>query len=302
MLEVKGLVSIIIPFCNSERFLTETIECVLSQTYPHWELFLVDDGSSDGGIGIARSYEARFPDKIHYLEHAEHRNYGLTCSRNHGARNSHGEFLASLDSDDIWLPHKLEEQVSIMASHPEAGLVYGHSEYWYDWEGNENEKQDNLVPPLAPGGKMYFPTYLLTNSYPLGPLGAPCPSSFLIRRSAFDCVAGFEECFNPKTHQVYEDSAFLTKIYLNVPVFVGESCWERYRCRPTSMSHSIGGTSREESARRYFFNWLREYLRQNHVTDPIIWKAIRKEAWMYLLPLPPSILLLLRRINNRLSR
>src|SRR3974390_1092217 len=103
MRETDDLVSISIPFYNSEDFLSEAIESVLAQTYSHWELFLVDDGSTDRSKDIAHSYAARFPEKITYLEHPNHRNCGLTCSRNLGVRNARGAFLAFLDSDDVWL-------------------------------------------------------------------------------------------------------------------------------------------------------------------------------------------------------
>ena len=122
MNEVNGLVSIIIPFLNSERFLSETIESVLHQSYTQWELLLVDDGSTDSSTRIAKECAARLPEKIRYLEHAGHRNRGLTCSRNLGARNSCGEYLAFLDSDDVWLPHKLDAQVALMDSQLEAGF------------------------------------------------------------------------------------------------------------------------------------------------------------------------------------
>jgi glycosyltransferase involved in cell wall biosynthesis len=300
--EIEGLVSISIPFYNSEAFLSEAIESVLAQTYTRWELLLVDDGSADQSTEIARDYASRFKEKIHYLEHTDHRNCGLTCSRNLGARHSHGFYLAFLDSDDVWLPQKLENQVALMDAHPEAGLVYGLSEYWYSCEASGEEPHENHVPSLAPGGKLYFPPILLTNCYPVGNYGSPCPSSFLLRRSTFDRIGGFEECFNPKTHQMYEDIAFLAKVYLSVPVFVSECLWDRYRCHRTSMSHLVEGTSREEYARRYYFRWLRHYLLQHGVTNSDIWKTIRRKAWAYWLPLPASVTRLLRRIDNRLSR
>jgi glycosyltransferase involved in cell wall biosynthesis len=302
MCDVKGLVSITIPFFNSDRFLAEAIESVLAQTYADWELFLVDDGSTDGSSEIAREYAARVPAKIRCLEHDGHCNRGVNCSRNLGARVSKGEYLAFLDSDDVWRPHKLSDQVALMNTYAEIGLLYGHSEYWYDWDVNRGDGQDNYIPSLAPGGDIYRPPALFAKSYPLGDYGAPCPSSFLVRRTAFDSVNGFDECFNPKTYQVYEDTAFLTKINLNVPVFVSDCCWEEYRCHSGSAWHQIDGTYREESARRFYFQWLREYLSERNVTDPVIWKAVRKKAWMYSIPLPAFFTKYLRRAVNRLLR
>lgn len=302
MNQAKRLVSISIPFLNSESFLAEAIESVLHQTYSHWEMFLVDDGSTDGSTAIALEYAASAPSRIRYLEHPGHRNRGLPSSRNLGVRAGTGEYLAFLDSDDVWMPQKLEQQVSLMDAHPEAGLLYGLSEYWHDWDVNRKTKKDNEIPPLAPGGKLYYPPALLTSSYPLGTYGSPCPSSFMLRRTAFDQVGGFEECFNASTYQLYEDHAILAKIYLNAPVFVSDDCWDKYRCHPTSMGHRIEGTAREEAERRFYFRWLQEYLRQHAIRDPAIWMAVRREAWAYWLPLPARAARLLRRIGIKLAK
>lgn len=301
MNEVKGLVSITIPFYNSERFLSEAIESVLAQTYTHWELSLVDDGSADRSTEIASGYAAKSPDKIRYLEHAGHRNCGLTCSRNLGARNSRGEYLAFLDSDDVWLPDKLEVQVALLAEHPEAGLIYGPSEYWYDWDVEAISRETNHVPQLAPGAKLYLPPFLLINCEPFGSYGAPCPSSFVIRHSAFDFVGGSVESFNPNTYQLFEDKAFLTKIYLSAPTFVGDRCLDRYRCHRDSMWHRVKGTSREERERRFYFRWVRQYLQEQGITDREIWRAIRRAAWAYWLPLPAFSARIILRIRDKLS-
>jgi glycosyltransferase involved in cell wall biosynthesis len=128
----QPLVSVVIPFCNAVRFCAEAVESVLSQTYTCWELILVDDGSRDGTSKIAQDHAEGSNGKIRYVEHEGHRNLGVTRSRNFGARSSCGELLAFLDADDVWLPQKLDYLVSIMAAYPEAGLVFGPSEYWYD--------------------------------------------------------------------------------------------------------------------------------------------------------------------------
>jgi glycosyltransferase involved in cell wall biosynthesis len=299
--EIKGLVSVSIPFYNHEDFLSEAIESVLAQTYTQWELFLVDDGSNDRSTRIAREFVQRWPEKICYLEHPGHQNRGLTHTRNLGAKRSQGEYLAFLDSDDVWFPHKLEHQVAMMNAHPEAALVYGRSEYWYEWGGNKSEQKDH-VPALAPGEMLYSPPALLATTYPFGTYGAPCPSSFLLRRKAFNSVGGFVGSFNPATYQLYEDIAFLTKVYINLPVFVSQRCSERYRCHPQSMWHSTKGTHYDELARRFYFRWLSEYLREHPITDPVTRRAIRRQTWMYSVPAPPFVTRLLRRIISRLSR
>lgn len=301
MSTINGLVSISIPFYNRELYLPEAIESVLAQTYPSWELFLVDDGSTDHSTEIARSYAEQFPKNIHYLEHPGHANCGVTRTRNLGASQSRGEYLAFLDSDDVFLPNKLGHQVAMMQAYPEAGLICGPSEYWYSWEGHGISKDKDTIQPVAPAGKLYNPSSLLTNSHPIGRYGAPCPSSFLLRRSSFDLVSGFVEAFNPGTYQLYEDTAFLTKLYLRVPVYVTDCCSDRYRCHPQSIWNRTKGTLGEEKERAFYFCWLRQYLYDQGINDPLLWKAVRKEGWMYWLPFPAKVTRILRRVRKRLS-
>jgi glycosyltransferase involved in cell wall biosynthesis len=127
----KPLVSGIIIFLNAERFIQEAIESVFAQAYAAWELLLVDDGSTDGSTAIARRYAAQHPGRVRYLEHPGHRNHGISASRNLGIRNAKGAYIALLDADDVWLPYKLERQVAILDSQPEASMVYGSTQYWY---------------------------------------------------------------------------------------------------------------------------------------------------------------------------
>ena len=90
----KPLVSVIIIFLNAERFLDEAINSILSQTYEHWELFLVDDGSMDNSSQIAHHYTTLYPKKVIYLDHSNHRNMGKGISRNLGLLHPQGEYVA----------------------------------------------------------------------------------------------------------------------------------------------------------------------------------------------------------------
>ena len=129
------LVSVISIFFNAAEFLAEAIESVLAQTYPHWELVLVDDGSSDGSAEIARRYADSDPGRIRYVEHPGHENRGISAARNLGVREALGEYVAFLDADDVYLPQKLERQAQLLAAHPEAAMVYGATLHWHGWTG-----------------------------------------------------------------------------------------------------------------------------------------------------------------------
>ena len=99
----KPLVSAIIVFWNEEQFIEEAIESVFGQTYGHWELLLVDDGSSDRSSKIARHYTDQYPDKVRYFEHQGHVNRGMSASRNLGVGSARGRYISYLDGDDVWL-------------------------------------------------------------------------------------------------------------------------------------------------------------------------------------------------------
>ena len=117
--------SIVTPFLNAALFLEGAIESVLAQTCDDWELLLVDDGSTDESTAIANRYAAAMPSTVRYLSHPKRRNRGASASRNLAIHHAVGEYLAFLDADDVYLPHKLKEQVPILDAHPSASAVRG---------------------------------------------------------------------------------------------------------------------------------------------------------------------------------
>jgi glycosyltransferase involved in cell wall biosynthesis len=120
------LVSVVMPVYNAERFLAEAIESVLAQTYPHFELVLVDDGSHDGSPRIAREYAAKDP-RVRALRNE--RNLGIVKTRNRAFAEASPQavYFAVLDSDDVCLPQRLERQVEFLERHPDHALVGGHT-------------------------------------------------------------------------------------------------------------------------------------------------------------------------------
>lgn len=272
----EKLVTGIIAFKNSERFLEEAIESVLAQTYDNWELLLVDDGSTDGSTAMALRYAEQFPETVHYLEHTGHQNRGAAASRNLGFHHAKGEYVALLDSDDVWLPHKIEEQVAILDSHPEAGMVFGQSQYWHSWTTNPEDVEHDSVPKLGvQTDTLYAPPTLLTLLYPLGDAIAPCPSDLMLRREAIERVGGFEEAFRG-VYQLYDDQTFLTKVYLNEPVFVAGKRWDRYRQHPEQCVVVAQNAGQYHTVRLTFLKWLAEYFYAQGVGDAEIWKLLQE--------------------------
>jgi glycosyltransferase involved in cell wall biosynthesis len=279
---VRGLVSVVIPVYNTARFLAETVESVLAQTYICWELILVDDGSTDGSTAIAREYAARYPGSVQYLEHPGHSNIGVCATRNLGIERSKGEYIALLDSDDVWLPRKLQEQVALMEAHPEAGMVFGRFEFWYDWAEAGRQTGKNRFQLLPPGGPLYAPSTLLKLFDPFGPADPPSMSDVLLRRSAIVTVGGFDEEFD--SSDLYEDNAFLTKIYVNVPVIAADTCWDRYRMHDASCCHIAERNGSKDQCLRLYFEWLQRYFRRHNVLDREIGRLVRRRIWAYRLP------------------
>ncbi len=106
-----GLVSIIMPLYNSEKFLSSSIESVVKQTYKNWELIIVDDRSTDNSLQKAIEYMKK-DNRIKIIKLQE--NSGPAIARNTGIEAANGKFIAFLDSDDMWLPDKLELQLNFM--------------------------------------------------------------------------------------------------------------------------------------------------------------------------------------------
>ncbi len=115
------LVSIITPSYNTGAYIAETIKSVLAQTYTNWEMIIVDDCSTDNTDEVV----TRFSDsRIKYLKNK--RNSGAAISRNYALREAKGKWIAFLDSDDLWLPEKLEKQISFMK---ENGYKFTFTDY-----------------------------------------------------------------------------------------------------------------------------------------------------------------------------
>ena len=103
----NGLVSIVMPSYNTDGYIKESIESVLYQSYPYWELIIVDDCSTDNTDEIIKPYLT--DDRIRYLKNEK--NSGAAVSRNYALREAKGKWVAFLDSDDLWHPEKLEKQI-----------------------------------------------------------------------------------------------------------------------------------------------------------------------------------------------
>lgn len=127
--KMSELVSIIMPSYNTAPYIKETIQSVLNQTYQNWELIIVDDCSTDNTDEVVASIQ---DERIRYLKNEK--NSGAAVSRNRALREAKGKWIAFLDSDDLWMPEKLEKQISFMEKN---GYSFSYTNYEeIDVEGN----------------------------------------------------------------------------------------------------------------------------------------------------------------------
>lgn len=120
-----GFVSIITPNYNCGRFIAQTIESIQRQTYKNWELLIQDDCSTDDSLMIAMQYVEK--DSRIKLQ-CNVKKMGAAITRNNALKRAKGDFIAFLDSDDLWLPNKLEEQLAFMTSNGYNFTYHGYSE------------------------------------------------------------------------------------------------------------------------------------------------------------------------------
>jgi len=168
-------VSVVVPVYNGERYLTEALDSILAQTFQSFEVICIDDGSTDGSLAILEG----FLDRVTLVRQT---NAGQGAARNVGARIANGTYLAFLDQDDRWYPHKLERQAAMLDAHSDAVLVHCNSDRM-DKNGRTlliGATQAERITALAsPLGRLIGEVLVL-------------PSAMMVRREAFERAGMFD--------------------------------------------------------------------------------------------------------------
>lgn len=170
-------VSVIIPTYNRKDYVQEAIDSVLAQTYTDYEIIVVDDGSTDG---TGEALQVRYGDRIRYVWQE---NQGESVARNRATEMAQGEFIAFLDSDDLWMPEKLQRQVAYLEMWSDAGMVFGQA--WLIDEHGERYGHEPL------GAAQQTPTVLAHDSLLLRNRVSG-PSTVLLRRELWQRIDGFD--------------------------------------------------------------------------------------------------------------
>ncbi|RPJ76371.1 MAG: glycosyltransferase family 2 protein [Alphaproteobacteria bacterium] len=173
---MSPLISVIIPTYNRSRVLLRAIDSVLAQSFKNFELIVVDDGSTDETSELLAPLI-----KLNQIKYLKQENAGVSAARNIGARNASGEYITFLDSDDEWLPSKLQEQVRFFESNPSFRIVYG-DEVWI-----RNGRRVNQKAIHKKSGGWIFSECVQQCLI--------APSSVMIEKKLFFEMGGFDEKF-----------------------------------------------------------------------------------------------------------
>ncbi len=168
-MQTNPLVSVILPVYNTEKYIQESINSILNQTYTPIEIICCDDGSTDNSYEILTSFTKKYPEIIKLVSNKT--NSGIAASRNHALQNASGTFFAFMDADDIWEPKKIELQMRQFAQQPELAISFTWMQCFISPDLSDEIKALRYCPPDP------SPGYISATA--------------LVRKAAFDLVGPF---------------------------------------------------------------------------------------------------------------
>lgn len=247
-------VSVIIPTFNRAGYICDAVSSILNQTYRDLELIVVDDGSTDNTEEVLRP----FVDKITFISQPRK---GPSAARNHGLREARGKYIAFLDSDDISLPRRIETQVEVLERYPEVALVYSNFIFVDDF-GHLRTRGNGTG--ICVKGNIFEPL-LLTKI-------VIYPSTWMVRKSAFDEVGYFDE--ELKRSEDHDMELRIARKYeffgLKQPLV---------KIRMHTLSSSQGRCS--AASREYYRYKLLEKLFIRGEKDPLVYRNRKKLISLY---------------------
>ena len=228
VIETSPLVSVIMNCYNGEKYLREAIDSVLSQTYTNWEVIFWDNQSTDSTATIVKSYSDK---RIKYFYAPKHS--GLYAARNCAIEKVNGEYIAFLDSDDIWYAEKLEEQLKLFVDN-EVGFVCSN---YNILNSQSNQIRKAFTKPIPCG----YVFRLLAQDYRVGLL------TLIIKKSAFDSL---KEKFNSK-FDIIGDYDAVFRLAMNFKMNASQEILAIYRAHAKNYSND----------RKLFFHELKFWLK-----------------------------------------
>ena len=228
-------VSIIMPVYNCEKYITHAVQSVLNQTYLNWELFIIDDASTDGSL--QKALELSKKDKRIHVSHYLY-NQGVSACRNSGLKEAHGNYIAFLDADDLWATTKLEKQLAFMK---EKGINFSHTAYGYI----------NVNGDIMPKGQMNVSDEVNLKSY-MKTTQVNMSSVMYNRNNIPDLQF-------PKDKRLCEDARVWMHYMRKGEKFYGlNEVLSLYRIRPNQLSHNKF---------KMAMNTLRRYIHEKNIPE-----------------------------------
>jgi len=222
---MQPLVSILIPAYDAERWIADTLQSAVGQTWPNKEIIVVDDGSKDGTVALARRFESAG------VRVAEQENRGPAAARNHAYRLSQGEFIQFIDADDLLSPEKITEQIKVLCESPPRMLGICPWTYFQDGTDPEQGLAENGWPAVDTDAPVEWLTDLLG---PEGPFGMVPPGAWLTPRAVAEDAGGWDETPSPD-----DDGEYFARVVLaSAGIRRAASGRFYYRKRPTGGSWS----------------------------------------------------------------
>ncbi|MGC8121911.1 glycosyltransferase [Marinobacter sp. VGCF2001] len=209
---LQPLISIITPTYNRERTIAQAVESVLAQSYERWELLIIDDGSEDGTREQLSGYLDDARVQYHFQE-----NQGQSVARNRGLRYARGEYICFLDSDDLWVPEKLERQEALMKAYPDVDVLHS-DEIMIDEQGHELSRKNMRRYSGKIARQM-----LVDNSVSI--------NTVMARRECFDAMGGFSGRYG-----VADDYDIWLRFSSRYTFFYVPEYWGYYRVMPDQIS------------------------------------------------------------------
>lgn len=241
-------VSIIMPIYNVENTVNESIDSALAQTFKDFELLIIDDGSPDKSYEMCVARAAQ-DSRIRIIRQ---KNKGLAGARNTGVQHAQGEYLAFLDSDDLWTIEKLDRHVNLLDSHPEVGLSYNGSEFIDDDSNSLGIFQTPKTQNISPGD-------VITRN-PVGNGSAPVIRAVTMREIEFTDPSGETNYFDSTLRQSEDIECWVRIIATTNWKFLGiDAPLTRYRVNEGGLSANVD---------KQFESWMTAYSKmQSYAPD-----------------------------------
>lgn len=214
---MNPLISVIIPTYNCSQYLENTLQSVLNQTCNDFEIIVIDDGSTDNTSDTIKPYAS-------HIQYHRQENKGAASARNQGIKLSSGKYVAFLDSDDLWEPEKLADQMNIIKNQPDFPIIHTNASI-IDSEGSMIRKSANEKRQSCNG--MIFEEFFLKN------ISLILTSSVIIDRKCLENIDLFDENF-----PVLQDYDLFLRLAWRYPVFFIDRPLVKYRFRPHSLTRT----------------------------------------------------------------